>query len=289
MEKIRRIFKLGVKATLLLLEHFWVWLSCSRSDAKSLKSKPFPRYVLQKQTLTQGDYTFLNAIRNSHYGERCFIIGNGPSLTMEDLDKLVAEFTLASNKIYLAFDSTKWRPSLYSVEDSLVATNCHNEISRIDGCIKLFPSNMLPFIRRTRAHQFVKWIPPEKDNSPVRFFSRDLSGGLHWGSTVTYSLLQIAVHMGFKKIYLLGVDHIYIEPVTKASKNILVSQGERNHFHPGYRKPGETWHAPLLDTLERSYEFARDYCNSIGVKIFNASRRTALDIFPRIGLDDVLE
>ena len=93
--------------------------------------------------------------------------------------------------------------------------------------------------------------------------------------------------MGFKNIYLLGMDHAYIESVAKAAKDKLISQGERNHFHPEYRKPGEVWHVPLVDVLERSYAYAYDYCNSIGVNVFNASRHTALTVFPRVHLDDI--
>src|SRR5512139_2649265 len=40
---------------------------------------------------------------NIHRGERCFIIGNGPSLNDTDLSKLKDEFTFGMNRIYLLF------------------------------------------------------------------------------------------------------------------------------------------------------------------------------------------
>jgi hypothetical protein len=46
----------------------------------------------------------IRQFRNRHPGERCFIIGNGPSLAIDDLDRLRSKTTFASNKIYLAFD-----------------------------------------------------------------------------------------------------------------------------------------------------------------------------------------
>lgn len=100
-------------------------------------------------------------------------------------------------------------------------------------------------------------------------------------------MLQMAVHMGFKEIYILGLDHSYVEPKTKQD-GALVSEGEVNHFHPEYRKPGEKWHYPVLDRLEHSYQFAKDYCDSIGVRIYNASRFSKLEAFPRADLDAVL-
>ena len=39
-----------------------------------------------------------------HAGKRCFIIGNGPSLVPEDLDKFKGEYTFAANCSYRIFD-----------------------------------------------------------------------------------------------------------------------------------------------------------------------------------------
>ena len=45
----------------------------------------------------------LGALQDIHKGERCFIIGNGPSLKQTDLTKLKNEYTFGLNRIYLAF------------------------------------------------------------------------------------------------------------------------------------------------------------------------------------------
>ncbi|ODR88360.1 6-hydroxymethylpterin diphosphokinase MptE-like protein [Sinorhizobium alkalisoli] len=236
--------------------------------------------------LNDRDHIFLNSMRNSHLGKRCFIIGNGPSLRVEDLDRLKFEYTFASNKIYLAFEQTTWRPTYYAVEDLLVAKNNVDKITELTGMTKIFPSHMLKIIPRRQNHFYVQWIPPQDNTSPERNFSDDLSVGVCWGSTVTYTLIQYAVHMGFKEIYLIGIDHSYVEPKSSGG-NVLVSTGEVNHFHPDYRKPGEKWHVPVLDRLEHSYNYAREHCDRIGVKILNASRTTKLDAFPLIKFDDV--
>ena len=34
------------------------------------------------------DATYLKSLKGSHKAERCFIIGNGPSLTVDDLEKI---------------------------------------------------------------------------------------------------------------------------------------------------------------------------------------------------------
>ena len=236
---------------------------------------------------TAADNTFFNSLRNRHLGQRCFVLGNGPSLTVSDLELLKNEITFAANKIYLCFDETNWRPTYYSVEDLLVAQNCRSEIMALDGTTKIFADHMLPYLPRQPNHHYARWLPPADNRSPFREFSTDLTKGICWGSTITYSMLQMAVHMGFKEIYILGLDHSYVEPKTKQD-GALISDGEVNHFHPEYRKPGEKWHYPVLDRLEQSYQFAKDYCDSIDVKVWNASRFSKLDIFPRANLDEVL-
>lgn len=287
--------------TKYLTADFWSNFSAKNKNKKKQShcdQKPVPRYPRQSTALTDRDQVFINSIRNLHYGKRCFIVGNGPSLKIADLDKLNSEYSLASNKIYLAFDSTPWRPSLYSVEDTLVAFNNHDEIVNIAGCTKIFPAHLLSYLPRTANHFFINSFSSissataqhgfASKDSFIRNFSRDLSFGVYWGSTITYSLMQMAVHMGFKKIYLIGVDHYYEEPTEKLAGNMLVSENEQNHFHPDYRKPGELWHSPNIARLETSYQYAYDYCSKIGVKVYNASRKTALDVFPQVNFEDII-
>ena len=61
----------------------------------------------------------IEKFRNIHESEDCFIIGNGPSLRPEDLDKIheLGYCSFASNKIYNIFKSTKWRPTYVTVSD----------------------------------------------------------------------------------------------------------------------------------------------------------------------------
>ncbi|MBO7254734.1 MAG: hypothetical protein J6V36_05480, partial [Clostridia bacterium] len=61
----------------------------------------------------------LAKLKDSHKGERCFIIGNGPSLSVNDLNKIYEKNipTFSTNRIFKLFEKTDWRPTYYVSED----------------------------------------------------------------------------------------------------------------------------------------------------------------------------
>ena len=77
--------------------------------------------------------------KNFYDGQRCFIIGNGPSLTIKDLEKLKAfgEISIASNSIYNLFPSTDWRPTIYTVHDFQVIKKTREKISAVKTELKI--------------------------------------------------------------------------------------------------------------------------------------------------------
>ena len=242
--------------------------------------------------VTQADIEFLESLRNKYCGQRCFILGNGPSLTLSDINRISRYVTFASNKIYLLFDQTDWRPTYYTVEDTLVMQQCCRDIQAIEGTVKLLPHHMMHVAKRDRSYHLYRYLRascPQDPLSDPNFpdFSLDAVRGICWGSTVIYSQLQLACHMGFSAIGILGLDHQY-RTGPEISPGIHISAGEQNHFHPDYRPKGEKWHAPNLPVLEVSYKKALEVAQEHGIKIINCSRATKLDIFPRETLEEFL-
>ena len=45
----------------------------------------------------------LRSYKNKFAGERCFVVGNGPSLNNMDMSKLSDEYTFGMNRIFLMF------------------------------------------------------------------------------------------------------------------------------------------------------------------------------------------
>jgi hypothetical protein len=211
---------------------------------------------------------------------------------MQDLDRLKEEITFASNRIYLAFNQTEWRPTYYTVIDILVAEQYAQTISTLP-LKKIFSSDIrfaMPFVKDvTWVHTLDK---PTKDNKVAPLFSHNLRIGAYGGWTVIYLQLQIAFYMGIREVYLLGVDFNYdiSSPSGEMSIHgpVIRQQGQQNHFHPDYREPGERWTMPRPDIQYRAFLSAKKAFEMQGGKIYNASRKTLLDVYSLVDFDDVV-
>ena len=111
------LLKRGVQ----LARHLTHWASCPIRRRLAAAGRP----------LSDRDRR-LYALKDRHRGRRGFVIGAGPSLSPADLSRLRDETTFASNKIYLAFDDTDWRPTYYSVVDVLVARHNAEKIRALE-------------------------------------------------------------------------------------------------------------------------------------------------------------
>lgn len=227
----------------------------------------------------------IKSLINKHLGKRAFVIANGPSLKVEDIELIRDEITFAANKIWLLFDKTSWRPTYYTVADKLVMQQNIENIEKMEASCKLFPDDMIRLtdIKISNSIYF-------KKTSSNDF---DLQKGIYSGPTVVYAMISYAIYMGIKELYIIGLDHNFSVPkkyenFKSGEDNVIISEGEVNHFHPDYRKKGEKWAQPELDVLEQSFIKIQDYAKQYGVKIYNASRFTKLDVFEKVNLDDLV-
>lgn len=233
---------------------------------------------------------FWEVLRDRHAGETAFIIGNGPSLTMQDLDRLKGRLTFASNRINLAFEQTRWRPRYFAIADWVLYPKVREEISGIYRRILAGPD--LPRrIGSCRVIQY-RWLGrtnAEPGTGAPPLFSRDAAEGLYSGGTITFDLMQLAAHMGVTRIVLLGCDHAYTGEDGVDPTGLATATGSSNHFHPSYRFPGELVRPACIDLMSRAFRHAAEWSNTVGVPIVNATSGGSLDVFPRVILDDELE
>lgn len=220
----------------------------------------------------------LMAFKNKHKGERCFIIGNGPSLNKMDLSPLRDEITFGLNRIYLLFDSLGFATTYYACVNRYVIEQSVDEIRRLK-CPKFIGLRVRDKFPFTPDTVFLR-----SRNGPK--FCTDLrSQGIWEGATVTYVAMQIAYYMGFSEVILIGVDHNF---KTKGEPNKLVlSEGDDpDHFDPNYFGKGYKWLLPDLELSEVAYELANKAFIKDGRNIKDATVDGSLDIFPKVRFED---
>ncbi len=221
----------------------------------------------------------LKKFKNLHEGQDCFILGNGPSLNKIDLDRLSGYNTFGLNKIYLLFDRGQFRPSYHVAVNHLVIEQSVREFERLP-C----PS-FLSYRPSRNKFKNVDHLNYVMTGGPLTF-CQDMLGELYEGWTVTYVAMQIAYYMGFKNVFLVGVDHSFVVSGAPNEQQLL-NGNDLNHFDPNYFGNKE-WHLPDLEGSEISYGLAKFFYERNGRHIYDATLDGKLQIFPKMSFDDAL-
>ncbi len=222
----------------------------------------------------------LAALKDIHKGKRAFIIGNGPSLKKTDLSKLKGEFTFGLNRIYLMFPALGFGTTYYVSVNELVIEQCTRDISSLS----------MPKFLSWRSHRFfpdgplpATFLYTTYDNPG---FARDVRGRVWESATVTYVALQLAYHMGFEQVILVGVDHNGSVP-GKANSTVVLKGDDPNHFDPRYFGGGFRWQLPDFETSEIGYKLARQVYEAAGRKVMDATIEGKLTVFPKVEFESL--
>lgn len=222
----------------------------------------------------------LEKFRNIHKDEDCFIIGNGPSLNQMDLGLLNDYYTFGLNKIYLLFDRTGLKIDYHT---------CINRFVIEQSALQFKEMNCHSFLsykyRDRRLKNMEKVYLLGDARSKNKFFT-DITEGISQGNTVTYVAMQIAFFMGFKNVYLIGVDHSFKDKGNPHKVQVM-KEDDQNHFDPGYFK-GHKWQLPDLAGSEVSYLRAKEAFDKNGRNIFDATVNGKLTVFPKIKFEEAL-
>lgn len=229
-------------------------------------------------------------LRNTHPGESCFIIGNGPSLTVEDLNTLHRRGidTFAVNRIYQIFPKTDWRPTYYVNTDAVLIRDKLTEVDKIPAKIKFTPLQNKYYlgIKVKGATHFFRNDLREKDQSEG--FSLDCTEQVNTRGTVTIVCMQLAMHLGYKHIYLLGIDHNFDKIITENGE-VIIDPSVKNYFIEGYDDDVASEVTHNLGNTTRAYYDVRRFIDKTDVRIYNASRQTKLEAFERVTLEEALK
>ena len=246
--------------------------------------------------------------------ESVIVVGNGPSLNQHDLDELVGIPSFAANAIYLIFERTNWRPDYYSCVDTVVLPDRKEEISkwidRLTHTLFFFPEKIYThdcagspvcvknYIKPRPNARFFKTQMLDLKGPQENVFSLSKDDFIVEPMTVTITLMQLAVKLGAKRIFLIGCDTEYEIPETakvldkddnRVDKRIVLDEdNDPNHFDPRYFGKDKLWHTPNPKLMISHYEKSYDVCLQNGIEVFNAGKGGKLEVFPRVDFEKAL-
>ena len=210
----------------------------------------------------------IESLKGLYKGSRCFIIGNGPSLSIEDMTLIRNEYTFASNYIIDYLEKFRFKPEFYFIQDynylqdlsitQKVRTRIINSKTKLFVPFNL-KHNFLDIDSKSIYNFFLS-----KPKIRKRSFSFKADEIINDGWTVSYSMVQFAIYMGFNQIYLIGMDNT-----------------SGNHFYENKKSNSEV---PLLQDMSWKHLSKLRVAN---VSIINVSRGGKLDYFKRQDLHEL--
>ena len=247
------------------------------------------QFTAEEQTL----FARNEMLKNRHKGERCFILGAGSSVKNQDLKKLRGEIVISVSNTFVHSDFPVFRPR-YHVLPALLRSHgqLHSE-GEFVGWLKemeqrTFDADMVLHIGdrnmivqndlfKNRSLYWVDYAPWDEASKPEIDLSRVPQ---IW--SVSELAITIAVHMGFEKIYLLGIDHDWFNGVFAYFYDEMTE-------HKLKPDPSTVAFADSEFQMRRHAYIFRKYKYLYGLKtnIYNANAnpRHYLDVFPKVDYD----
>lgn len=191
--------------------------------------------------------------KNRHRSQRLFIVASGPSLAPVDPERFRREITMTINDALVKFPFTRYA----AIMDSRKLHELHLELMETDGLFTL------------KGNSF----GTEMDLLGTDGFSTDLEKGIYSGYTTAYFALQVAIYMGFKEIFYLGLD--------------MGNTGEQSHFF-GNRHLQDRDRPEVYQKMRQSFERVAPRLKDMGIAVYNCSPTSELKCFAFRSVEEVL-
>lgn len=211
--------------------------------------------------------------RNKHKGERCFILGLGPSLKSIDLKSLNNETVFCVNHFHLYDKENIVKPKYYCLIDDAFYRGKDTDTTKL--LTQKYED--AKFFLNIRAHKVFR---EGKRNNMHYLYSKyiqynnyiktDASKNMTAGMNVIHTCVQLALYMGFSEIFLIGCDF-----------NYLATKSEQHHVYdskstsPGPVNSGNVnWQR--LTAAFYHHDALSKKAQKMGVKVYNMSKVSAI-------------
>lgn len=249
--------------------------------------------------------------RNLYNGQRCFILGNGPSLRQDPLDRLRGEIVFTCNNIgksdilgdlvpfaHFITDVRMVKGEDTSVQRLRISENVRL-LKRCNSSPKLFFGfGLRDFaIKSGLSKEFETYFIFQAGYDYSAKYSPNLCRSIPALPSVVQAEILAAIYMGFTEIYLLGCD-------CTGFLSLASALSDENSFHLSYAYSTDETDKKIISNvisqssiadelssyaqLFRNYRLMGTYCELHGVKLVNLSSGGILNELPRARLGDIV-
>jgi hypothetical protein len=239
-------------------------------------------------------------LKNLHTGERCFILGNGPSVKEQNLSYLKEEIVFSVSNGYKHTAYAEIRPKYHVVPQ--ITFGAVTEQNVIDWFFEMDDEIVSEILfLSTQQYELIERTNGFKERN-IRYvcMQGDFDGALklpslEWCIPAVHSApilaIMIAMYMGFKDVYLLGVDHDWF---FKRNYSYAFGKTMFSGKDIGVGAEGEMLDMRLADQLPiaaalwRQYRFLHNIADKNDIHIYNATYGGALDEFERVDFERLM-
>jgi hypothetical protein len=163
------------------------------------------------------DLSALASFKDLHSGERCFLIGNGPSLGRLDLTRLEGELAFTVNRGYLAASLGLPKTPYYVITDPLTYGPYAEEVRNAQVGTRFYRADVYDLSEYQEAADREPAVRVPFHRAPTMddgYFAEDATTGVFRGFTVLLDAAQLAFMMGCSEVYVIGCDLDYHQTET---------------------------------------------------------------------------
>lgn len=241
--------------------------------------------------------------KNRYAGERCFIIGNGPSLRQQDLALIKDEKVFTVNYMYNSLLYNVVAPDFHVMLDPLIFQfDMHSEADKekLEGFKKInletkkpvciFPYTSKDTIEEVGLNTFLNISYIDCASNIYDGFNKtmDMKKPMFAYSNVVHFAISIAIYMGFSEIYLLGCDMTGYEQISVlAGKEVdlhvyKMTDTEKKLIKQTHNKIDPETFFEGFYRMFADYRRLYEYTRKRNIHLYNATAGGVLDCIPRV-------
>ena len=235
----------------------------------------------------------LAELRSRRGGERVFILDAPLNLEEAELSRLSEEYTFGVNDVFPLLNRIDWRPTYYTLLDWDVAPAVAGPLEHVEGMTRFYPERFRGLLP---ANDDTYWYWPRPVGDTIAHqFTPDATKGIPSQGTALVTAIQLAFHLGFRDIVLLGVPSTHTNSAIAKDVRARLGTGSESDLESTAHGSSNIFDAsgvgrdPTVNDMKRMLIIMRKGVERYGGQLRNATIGGELDVLERLDLETLFD